>query len=69
MFTYIYYAKGKGNHGSCDDVAIIRAWSMKQAYKILKRYIDTNYIVNFHLYRLKWNEKHCNKHVRWISEY
>lgn len=72
MFYYIYYAKGKGCHKSNDDIAIIKAWTKKQALKILKKYVNLNNIndYNYQLYRLKIPmSKYHNKKILWVSDY
>lgn len=47
MFLYVYYLPGSGNHGSCDDVAIIKAWSRQQAIGILRQYVDLKSLDHF----------------------
>lgn len=69
MFLYIYYAKGKGVHGSKDDVALVWAWTKKQAIKRLSKYLDIRNLEKKDLNRvIRWRRRY-DKKVRWISDY
>lgn len=68
MFLYVYYSKGNGCHESADDVALIKAWTRKQAEKLLKKHVELDKLNHYDLYRLKW--KYCYKRkVFFISDY
>ena len=57
MFLYCYYSLGNGAHESTDDVAIIRAWTLKQAKKRLRKYVNLEMLDNYTLYKLyKFNK-------------
>jgi hypothetical protein len=64
MFKYIFYSIGNGAHESTDDVAIIRAWSLKQAKKRLQHYVNLDFYDEYLLYKLKMPNK-----VHFISNY
>lgn len=66
MFLYVYYSPGNGFHKSCDDIAIIKAWSRQQALKILSQYVDLQSLDHFWLYRLKISKF---KKIKFISDY
>lgn len=47
MFLYCYYSLGNGAHESTDDVAIIKAWTLKQAYKKIRKYVNLDNLDNY----------------------
>ena len=73
MFLYVYYSIGNGNHESTDDVAIIRAWSLKQARKILSQNVMIDGL-KYELYRLKFPRSYRSRlkrvsKIKFISDY
>lgn len=67
MFLYIYYAKKRGVHDSGDDVAVVTAWTKKQAIKILSKHLQHFDIRN--VYRLKGVISIRRRGAYWISDY
>mgnify|MGYP003304543257 CR=1 FL=1 len=69
MGIYVYYSKGNGSHASTDDVALIRAHTLKQAEKILSQVVILDRLNHYELYRLRWPKRGYFKRLYFISDY